>query len=263
MAVVLFLPLVLSCDQEGRTPPPDDAEQVTVVHVIDGDTVELAPDDVHPQGGRVRYLGINTPELDQPLYEEASEANRRLVEGRDVWIALDVQPRDQYGRILAYVWTADHFVNLELVRQGYATAYTEPPNVRYTDMILEAQREAREAGLGLWQSADLPLRIEEVQYDAPGPDHENPNGEWVAIANEGNEPLDLAGFALRDEASHIYIFPALTLRPGQTVTVYSGQGQDDARSLFWGLSGDAVWNNDGDTAYLRDPTGLLVDVFGY
>jgi micrococcal nuclease len=263
VALALVLSLLLSCSPDSQIPPPDGAEEVTVIDVIDGDTVQLAPGDVYPQEDRVRYLGINTPERGQPYYEEATEANRRLVEGKTVWIALDAQPIDQYGRILAYVWAGDRFVNLELVRQGYANAYTEPPNVRYSDVLVQAEREAREAGLGIWQRADVPIRIDELHYDAPGADHENPNGEWVTIANSGREPQTLEGFSLRDEARHVYTFPPLILLPGQTITVYSGQGRDDDTHLYWGLSGDAVWNNDGDTAYLRDPQGLLVDVHSY
>jgi micrococcal nuclease len=224
---------------------------------VDGDTVELA------DGRRVRYLGINTPERGQPLFQEATAANRRLTEGRRAWLVLDTQQTDRFGRVLAYLWVGERFVNLELVRQGYANAYTEPPNVRYSEEILAAEQEARRAGLGLWAMADLPIRIREIHYDAPGPDHENPNGEWIAIENEGSLAVDLLEFSLKDEANHIYTFPSMTLEPGAELILYSGQGQDSRDTLYWGLSGDAVWNNDGDSAYLRNPQGELVDRYTY
>jgi len=63
---------------------------------------------------------------------------------------LDVQPRDRYGRLLAYVWVGQQFINAELVRQGYAEAATYPPNVRYYATFIELQRQARLAALGLW-----------------------------------------------------------------------------------------------------------------
>jgi len=77
--------------------------------------------------------------------------NRGLVIGRRVRLELDVQPRDRYGRLLAYVWVGDTMVNAELVRLGYAQVMTVPPNVRYQDLFLKLQREARDAGRGLWR----------------------------------------------------------------------------------------------------------------
>jgi micrococcal nuclease len=224
---------------------------------VDGDTVELA------DGRRVRYLGINTPERGQHLFEEATSANQRLTEGQIAWIVLDTQPTDQYGRILAYVWVGDLFVNQELVGLGYANAYTKPPNVRFSEEILAAEQEARKAGLGLWAMADIPVTISEIHYDAPGPDHENPNGEWIVFENEGSDAIDLSGFSLKDAANHIYTFPSTSLEPGAELKLHSGQGPDTNGTLFWGLSGDAVWSNSGDSAYLRDPQGRLVDHYTY
>jgi micrococcal nuclease len=77
--------------------------------------------------------------------------NRRLVGGRHVRLELDVRSRDRYGRLLAYVWLGDTMVNAELVRRGYAQVMTVPPNVRYQDLFVKLQREARDAGRGLWR----------------------------------------------------------------------------------------------------------------
>ncbi len=85
----------------------------------------------------------------------------------------------------------------------------------------------------------------------------------MEIVNEGSEAVNLEGYSLKDEATHIYTFPALTLQPGATVRLYSGRGQDDASSLYWGLVGEAVWNNGGDSAFLRDSGGNLVDDYTY
>lgn len=249
--------LLLGCEEGNGIPTPVDGERATVAQVLDGDTVEL--DD----GRRVRYLGINTPERNQPFFEEARGANRRLVEGKVAWMVLDAQPIDQYGRILAYLWVHGQFVNVELVRQGYANTYTEPPNVRFSKEILAAEQEAREAEVGLWALANIPMRIQEINHDAPGPDHQNPNGEWVDLVNDGSEAVDLTGFTLKDEANHVFTFPAVSLEPGQVLRLYSGRGLDSDGDLYWGLSGDSVWNNNGDTAFLRDPQGRLVDTLRY
>jgi micrococcal nuclease len=256
--VVLLLSLVLAgCSQTGTEGLPADGEPIVVRHVVDGDTVEL-------QDGRTaRYIGINAPERHQPYYVEATETNRQLVQGENAWMVLDAQQTDRFGRTLAYLWVGDQFVNLELVRQGYATAYTEPPNVRYSAEILAAEREARFRQAGLWEPANVQVRIRTIVYDAPGPDDQNPNGEWVELVTDGSQPVDLGGFTLKDEANHIYTFNAVKLNPGQRLRLHSGAGTDDDSSLFWGLVDDAVWNNGGDTAYLRDRQGRLADIYEY
>jgi len=75
-----------------------------------------------------------------------------------VRLELDVQERDRYGRLLAYVWVGDTMVNAELVRRGYAQVMTIPPNVKYQQLLVKLQREAREAGRGLWSLAPVRSR---------------------------------------------------------------------------------------------------------
>src|SRR5256885_12008821 len=132
--------------------------QGTVVRIVDGDTIHVR---IGARVEKVRYIGVNTPEVhhprkgEEPGGREAAEVNRRLVEGKTVRLELDVQERDRYGRLLAYVWVGDVMVNAELVRLGYAQVMTVPPNVRYQQLFLKLQREAREAGRGLGPSTYL------------------------------------------------------------------------------------------------------------
>lgn len=256
VACVEVLP-VPSPDDGTGIPLPDDGTRVTIEHVIDGDTVAL--DD----GRRVRYIGINTPERGQFLYDEAAAFNRHLVEGAEAWMVLDVQTIDQYGRTLAYLWVGDTFVNHELIRQGFANVYTSPPNVRYSQDLQAAEQVARDSERGLWALSEAHVTIQDIVYDAPGPDPENPNGEWVIIANDGLSTADLTGYTIKDEANHIYTFPEIRLKQWGVVKLYSGQGTDTDTALHWGLENDSVWNNGGDTAYLRDAEGRLVDSYGY
>jgi micrococcal nuclease len=117
---------------------------VLVTRVIDGDTIEI-------EGGfRVRYIGIDTPEMGKPYYLEAEEANRNLVEGREVRLERDVEDKDEYGRLLRYAWVDNTMVNAELVRLGYAYSYSYPPNVKYQAYFLQMEKEAREHKRGLW-----------------------------------------------------------------------------------------------------------------
>ena len=138
---------------------------VLVKRVVDGDTIVLET------GERVRLIGIDTPELHESdkLYRDASrtkqdistiqklgrrayEFTRNLVEGKRVSLEFDVEKRDRYKRLLAYVYLKDGtFVNAEIVKQGYASLMTIPPNVKYADLFLRLYREARENRRGLWK----------------------------------------------------------------------------------------------------------------
>jgi len=125
----------------------------TVTRIVDGDTIYV---DLGGRVEKVRYIGMDTPEThhptrgEEPGGREATAVNRRLVEGQTVRLELDVRQRDRYGRLLAYVYVGETMVNAELVRLGYAQVMTVPPNVRHARLFLELQREAREAGRGLW-----------------------------------------------------------------------------------------------------------------
>jgi len=128
----------------------------TVVRIVDGDTIHVRVGD---RVEKVRYIGVNTPEVhhprkgEEPGGREAADVNRTLVAARHVRLEMDVQARDRYGRLLAYVWVDDTMVNAELVRRGYAQVMTVPPNVRHQALFVKLQRDAREAGRGLWSQA--------------------------------------------------------------------------------------------------------------
>jgi len=129
---------------------PDNLEQVTIARVIDGDTV------VTLKGERIRYIGIDTPETVHPYKDiefygqEASNKNKALVEGKTVELEKDISKTDRYGRTLAYIWLNDEMINATLVREGYAYAYTYPPDVKYSDYFLMLQKQAQDKKKGLW-----------------------------------------------------------------------------------------------------------------
>lgn len=132
---------------------------VVVTNVIDGDTIVIVDPSNPSEEFRVRYIGIDTPETVHPskpvqcFGAEASAFNHSLVEDRPVRLVRDVSDTDTYGRLLRYVYLEDGtFVNLELVRQGYATVVTYPPDVAHTAEYQAAQTEARTQGRGLWSS---------------------------------------------------------------------------------------------------------------
>lgn len=159
LALAGLLALVVPSQGPSSSAPSFSDELVgTVVRTVDGDTIY-----VRLAGGveKVRYIGIDTPEVhhptrgEEPGGREATEVNRRLIGRQPVRLEVDVQLRDRYGRLLAYVWVkrpddGEVMVNAELVRLGYAHVMTVPPNVRHAELFRKLAAEAREHRRGLW-----------------------------------------------------------------------------------------------------------------
>lgn len=157
-----MLPIIyISVTAVGLTVSATPAELTAyVLEVYDGDTftVELTDGTVE----KVRLIGIDTPELhdnvhgaSDPVYGPAARDHLAdLIIDSYVILVLGIKERDQYGRLLAYAYLDDPdgriFINAELIRAGYAVVYTVPPNVEQADILLAAEREAREAHRGLW-----------------------------------------------------------------------------------------------------------------
>jgi micrococcal nuclease len=134
--------------------PPKGAVAAKVQRVVDGDTFVAS---VNGRRERVRVIGVDTPESvdpnrpDEPFGEEASNFAKHYLNDRTVRMAGDVEPRDRYGRMLAYVWLADGtFWNALLAAEGYAQQLTIPPNVTYADLFRRLVGEARREDRGLW-----------------------------------------------------------------------------------------------------------------
>jgi endonuclease YncB( thermonuclease family) len=253
----------------------------TVSEVIDGDTFSVN------DGERIRMVGINTPEVDQYFYEEAKGVLLLMIDKTNVRLEQDITDMDKYGRLLRYVFAGELFVNLEMVKRGFANVFTVPPDVKYTDKLLEAQRYARENNLGLWEisagyigenikedkenktgnntsqsGAELKTVSVELNWDAPGNDMENLNGEYAGIKNESAYDIDIGGWTVKDDATKIYEFKHYILKSSEKIFLFSGRGTDSGGSFYWNNS-QPVWNNEHDTLYLRDNTGLLVEIYDY
>ena len=142
--------------------PTGQTTEADVVRVVDGDTIVVA---FGGQEYKVRYIGMDTPETVDPsspvqwMGPQASAANNALVAGRTVVLEKDVSETDRYGRLLRYVWLTDGsawtLVNLELLKQGFASIATYPPDVKYVDVYLAAEHGAQAMAVGLW-GADPP-----------------------------------------------------------------------------------------------------------
>lgn len=130
-----------------------DENSVYVKRVIDGDTIEIE------DGSKVRYIGIDTPEMSQKkdqkddcFAREATQKNRDLVEGKYVRLEKDVSETDKYGRLLRYVYVGEEMVNEILVRDGYASAVTFPPDVKFETLFRELQKQVKTENRGMWNT---------------------------------------------------------------------------------------------------------------
>lgn len=164
---LLFLGLNQTSNITTSSPSPSPTAQniqgeatpsgVLVTEVIDGDTIKI-------EGNiTVRYLGVDTPETKDPrrpvgcFGKEASAKNKELVEDKKVFLEKDVSESDKYNRLLRLVYLPLEngqmlFVNDYLIREGYGKVLTIPPDVKFSEQFLEAQRAAREFRRGLWGS---------------------------------------------------------------------------------------------------------------
>ena len=124
-----------------------------VLRAVDGDSIEVLLDGERED---VRYIGIDTPETVKPdtpvqcFGPRAHRFNAQLVTHRRVRLVFGVERRDVYGRLLAYVYLGDRFVNAELARRGLARTLTIPPNDRFAGRFQRLQNAAARAGRGLW-----------------------------------------------------------------------------------------------------------------
>jgi micrococcal nuclease len=173
LLVVVFLVFSLtkknidSSNKKAIIPSPtislkqNNVETYKVTKIIDGDTIEIET------GEKVRYIGVDTPELHHPQESvqcfgyEAMIKNKQLVEGKSVSLEKDISEVDKYKRLLRYVFLADEaatktatFINEVLVREGYARLATYPPDIKYQNIFLQAEKQARENKRGLWSRCD-------------------------------------------------------------------------------------------------------------
>ncbi len=250
-------------------------EMATVVAVIDGDTIEVQIDG---ERARVRYIGIDTPEIGQPYFEESDQANSSLVPvGSTVYLEKDVSQIDDFGRLLRYVYLPNEtFVNGALVAMGMAFAKAYPPDTKHQEFLFDLEQQAKADQVGMWATilstatpeSEAPLISIVIdracsQFDSPGDDNQTKEEEYVCIRNRGSASVDLTGWTIVDVAGHAYHFFDFTLSAGALVRVRTGCGTDTETDLYWCFRQSAIWNNGGDTASLYDDSNQLIAELSY
>ena len=270
-------------------------ETAVVTQIIDGDTIDV---EINGETYRVRYIGMDTPERDEPLFREAAEANARLVAGQTVIMIKDVSETDRYGRLLRYVYLEDGtFVNGELVRLGFAQASTYPPDVAFQDTFTELQRTAVNNGKGLWalqtvvevpantavpqpqptaEPASPPEQPQPTSppappTEAPAPTEAPPAApgpvvivrvdkreEFVDIQNQGGADVDLNGWVLVSEKGNQACPLGGVIAGGQVLRIWA-MSEDAGNGGFNCGFGTNIWNNsESDPAVLYDASGNVV-----
>ncbi len=152
LAIVALL-IVRPWEGDGKRAEGPAEATALVTRVVDGDTIEARIDG---EVEDVRYIGVDTPETVKPgtpvqcFGSRASAFNHRLVERRRVRLVFGAERRDVYGRLLAYVYLGERFVNADLVRRGLARTLTIAPNDRFAPLLKELELQAARAGRGLW-----------------------------------------------------------------------------------------------------------------
>lgn len=197
-----------TANQQNAAVPLIKGRWVTVSRVVDGDTVELEG------GDRVRMIGVNTPETvkpgepEQPYGKQASDFTKSQIQGKRLFLETDVQEKDQYGRILGYLYTQEpknqdelekYMFNAILLREGYAQLMTIQPNSKYADTFVKFQRQAREGNKGLWalgiyKDASTSTNDVFVQGKAPGK-------QTTAAANSPSTPTSSSSNAPASSAA--------------------------------------------------------------
>jgi endonuclease YncB( thermonuclease family) len=242
---------------------------VPLLRVVDGDTL-VVQSNVGPR--TVRLTGIDAPELsgDQPGARAAAANLESLLSGVTLlWLELDLEPDDAYGRLLAYVDVPDTNgawdvagvraaqVNLQMLVQGWAQPLAVAPNVTYADLYAAAWRQARSQQLGQWAPAPpttTQQAVTQAGAEAPvrlhcalvNPSTPNDTGEWVSVLV--TQPHDTRGYYVFDQGSRaVFRLPSGVQQPGQIRVTNPGQG---------------VWNNSGDVIYLMRG-GEVVDSWAY
>lgn len=222
---------------------------------IDGDSLRA---NVDGETLEIRLDGINAPETDECLAEEAATRLRQLA---DAGVTVEATGLDQFGRTLALVRSArdgSELLNETMVAEGLALATSGGD---WSDRLIAAESDARRANRGIWSptacgpAVEVDLRIEFSRPDPVGSDR--PDDEFVTIHNFGTHTVDLAGFVLRDESSsnRLQIPDGTALLPQQSLEVWSGCRPPSG--IGW-CSETPVWNNAGDSALLLAPSGNVV-----
>jgi len=209
-------------------------EKANLTRIIDGDTIDTSL-------GKIRLLGINTPEKKEAGFQEAANFLVQF-QGKEVELERTNEDKDKYGRLLRYVFYQGKLINEEILTRGLAHFYSYNDD-KYTTRLKNAEEKAQKAELGIWEKSknNCTKCINLVKLNPVDP------GEYVLLKNTCNFNCNLQNWFIKDDASNKKILNFSLLQGKEIQLNYSGR----------------VWNDAGDSFYLRDDSGLLVVFYRY
>ncbi|MBM3231992.1 hypothetical protein FJZ21_01280 [Candidatus Pacearchaeota archaeon] len=204
-------------------------EKVEISRVLDGDTVELS------DGRKIRLLNINTPEKEVSYSELGKDYLSSFKE-----VELESDGLDRYQRTLGRLYYQETYINLEIVRRGYAHSYLVSD--KEEKLFDDAEEYARKNELNIWDRSEFYdcLKVEINKYD-----------EYLDV--EESCKINFKGWSIKDESTKTYSFEEDI---GDSFRLYSKKGEDNEKELYWGR--EKIWNDDHDEVFIRDSAGLLV-----
>jgi len=249
---MVFLPLMeLSFGNVADCIPKNTSlQKATVTEVIDGDTITVLFEDGKTY--TVRYIGMDAPEREMSFFTQSYNANSDMVLQKEVVLIKDVSETDPYDRILRYVVVDDVFVNLELVKTGFAKVMMIPPDVACADTLSSAEREPQASQIGIWAATATP-EASSSQVIIVAVDKRE---EYVDLQNVGDTDVDLTKWNLVSERGHQECHLAGIIKAGETLRVWAGNSQLGGYSCGYN---SPIWNNSQpDPAVLYNPQGVEV-----
>jgi endonuclease YncB( thermonuclease family) len=219
---------------------------ITVSRVIDGDTVVYKNGDISQS---VRMLGINTPEKGEYLYAEATNFTKKNV--MNVSLKTESKGKDLYDRELAYAYDGEKNINLEIVREGYASTYfPEGKDVHYNEFA-EAWQECLNKNINLCEKSTDKcascIELKEWDFD----------GQKVVLYNRCNFDCSLYKWTIKDEGRKKFTFNNYILKSLASVSVIVGN-KTNTQDIFYWKDYSYVWTYTGDSIFLRDDKSKLV-----
>lgn len=231
-------------------------ETYEVERVVDGDTIVLK------NGESVRLLGVDAPETGACFDSESTAHLESLIGEGSVRIESDEinDDRDQYDRLLRYVYIGDTLINLKMVEDGYARHYNSY-EITFDAEFEDAEESANASNLPIWEACYAEtgtgeLIISNVFYD--GEVYRVESDEYVEITNNGTASINLDGYYIMGSSGgEKYIFDDVALAASESIKVYTNQGD-------YSFENDsAIWSNSGETVYFYDSSGALIDSYAY
>jgi micrococcal nuclease len=196
--------------------------ETSLIQAVDGDTIDT-------ELGRVRLLGINTPEKNQPFYNEAKDF-LSWYESKRVKVALI--GKDKYGRWLGYLFFNGELVNKKILEKGLANLYVYDKDSNFNDLE-SAENYARQNENGIWKKSGNYGCLSIVSFRYLDEDYEE-NKEQLILNNSCKE----FAVIIKDDANHIY--------------------DENISSGLWQKNFSHIWNDEGDTIFIRDESGLIL-----